>query len=70
MEYCPNGDLFSKIKKNGPLSEKEAAEIFQQILNALLYLKQMGLSHRDVKPENVLFDKNWNVKLIDFGFVC
>jgi 5'-AMP-activated protein kinase catalytic alpha subunit len=50
MEYCPNGELFDKIVKNGPMSEKEAAKIFNQILSALLYLKKMGVSHRDIKP--------------------
>jgi 5'-AMP-activated protein kinase catalytic alpha subunit len=70
MEYCPNGELFERIVKNGPMSEKEAARVFQQILSALLYLKRMGVSHRDIKPENVLFDKDWNAKLVDFGFGC
>jgi len=39
MEYCKNGELFDKINQNGPLPEKEAAKIFNQILSALLYLK-------------------------------
>ena len=70
MEYCKNGELFDKINSSGPLPEKEAGRIFNQILSALIYLKSNGVSHRDIKPENVLFDENWNVKLIDFGFSC
>lgn len=70
MEYCPNGELFQKIVKDGPMGEKEAAKIFNQILSALVYLKKMGVSHRDVKPQNIIFDKEWNAKLVDFGFSC
>jgi serine/threonine protein kinase len=50
MEHCPNGELFSRIVKDGPLAEKEAAKVFHQVLSALLYLKKMGVSHRDIKP--------------------
>jgi serine/threonine protein kinase len=70
MEYCKNGELFERINKSGPLTEKEAGKVFNQILSALLYLKRNGLSHRDIKPENILFDDKWNAKLIDFGFCC
>lgn len=70
MEYCRNGELFDRINKEGPLSEKDAAKVFQQVLSALVYLRASGLSHRDIKPENILFDEQWNAKLIDFGFGC
>lgn len=70
MEYCPNGELFERIVKNGPMAEKEAAKVFHQILSALTYLKSVGVSHRDIKPENIIFDKDWNAKLVDFGFSC
>jgi serine/threonine protein kinase len=50
MEYCPNGELFERIVKNGPMAEREAARVINQILSALLYLKRMGVSHRDIKP--------------------
>ena len=70
MEFCPNGDLFDRIIKNGPMSEKQAVGVFHQILSGLLYLKKMGISHRDIKPENIIFDSNWNAKIVDFGFSC
>lgn len=50
MEYCKNGELFDMINRTGPMPEPEAARIFHQILSALLYLKESGLSHRDIKP--------------------
>lgn len=52
------------------MPEKDAAKYFHQILSALLYLKKLGFSHRDIKPENILFDKQYNIKLVDFGFCC
>lgn len=70
MECCHNGELFDRINRTGPLPEREAALVFHQLLSALIYLRQRGLSHRDVKPENVLFHRNGKAKLIDFGFSC
>jgi serine/threonine protein kinase len=56
MEYCSNGQLFDYLLKNGPLGEREAARLFHQILSALLYLKRMGVGHREIKPENIMLD--------------
>ena len=68
MEYCFNGDLFDYIKTASPLPEGECLKIFEQTLQALSYLHHKKIAHRDIKPENILFDKNFNIKLIDFGF--
>lgn len=70
MEFCSQGELYTRIVKDGPLGEREAARVLHQILAALLYLKRMGICHRDVKPENILFDREGNAKLVDFGFGC
>lgn len=53
--------------KNGPLAEETAAKIFIQIHSALKYLHLKGITHRDVKAENILLDGQLNAKLIDFG---
>ena len=39
-----------------------------QILDALHYCHSVGVVHKDVKPENIVLDKNKNIKLTDFGF--
>lgn len=66
LEYVDGGDLFDRIAQN-PLSEESARNIFTQILLAVEYLHDAGIAHRDMKPENILLDKNDTVKLTDFG---
>jgi calcium-dependent protein kinase len=73
LEECPGGELFdvlSERAQNGKLiSELEAAELFKQIMSAIVYLHINGISHRDLKPENILFvnkDRS-HIKIIDFG---
>ena len=67
MELCPNGDLYEHILQNGHLQEYEAKVYFRQILEALAYLHAMGVSHRDIKLENLLVDQFGHVKISDFG---
>lgn len=68
-EYCKGGELFDEIVKKGTFSEKEAANIIKQILQAVAYFHDLNIVHRDLKPENVLIDKELNdtLKIIDFG---
>ena len=49
------------------LTESEARRIFQQIISAIEYSHLHKMVHRDLKPENLLLDKDFNIKLIDFG---
>ncbi|OHT10980.1 CAMK family protein kinase [Tritrichomonas foetus] len=67
MEFCPNGDLFQYVVDRGRLNEVEAKPIFRQILETIQYLHQMGVSHRDMKPENILIDRYGRIKISDFG---
>lgn len=68
-ELCKGGELFDEILKKGVFTEKEAANIIQQILQAVSYFHDLNVVHRDIKPENVLIDKELNntLKIIDFG---
>ena len=75
MEYCENGDMAQLIKKckneKDFVAEDVIWKIFMQIILALKechYHKTLGkILHRDIKPGNVFFDSNNNVKLGDFG---
>ncbi|KAK5708930.1 Serine/threonine protein kinase [Elasticomyces elasticus] len=70
LEYCPEGDLFSKITEDGHYigDDYKAKCVFLQLLDAVRHCHNNGIYHRDLKPENVLVkDDGWTVKLADFG---
>ncbi|KAK3934775.1 Serine/threonine-protein kinase RAD53 [Diplogelasinospora grovesii] len=69
MEYVPGGDLGRLIADQGPLSESDTKTIARQLLDALGYLHEMNITHRDVKPDNILIasENPLVVKLTDFG---
>ncbi|XP_051861375.1 uncharacterized protein LOC117571311 isoform X3 [Drosophila albomicans] len=67
-EYAPNGEIFDHLVANGRMKEPEAARVFTQLISAVHYCHQRGVVHRDLKAENVLLDKDMNIKLADFGF--
>ncbi|XP_057960228.1 CBL-interacting serine/threonine-protein kinase 7 [Malania oleifera] len=67
MELAEGGDVFSKIRRCGRLSETAARRYFQQLVAALHYCHQNGVAHRDIKPQNLLLDQNNNIKVSDFG---
>jgi serine/threonine protein kinase len=66
MECC-RGSLTDHLIKNR-LIEESIATISKQCLSALSYLHSIGIIHRDIKSDSVLFTNNWTVKLTDFGF--
>ena len=74
MEECNGGELFQRLamnaKNNKMYTEKDAARIMKQILEAVNYLHYHGVCHRDLKPENILLssmNEFSQLKLIDFG---
>ncbi|KAI9806700.1 MAG: hypothetical protein M1825_006157 [Sarcosagium campestre] len=69
MEYVPHGDLGTLISENGALPELTAKALARQILSALEYLHTRKITHRDIKPDNILVASNipFVVKLSDFG---
>lgn len=73
MELAPNGTIADYLKAHGHLNEKKTREWFYQVSDALGFLhNNLGIAHRDMKVENILFNANWECKLTDFGFarVC
>ncbi|SCV02687.1 LAME_0H04170g1_1 [Lachancea meyersii CBS 8951] len=68
MEMASGGDLFDKIEPDVGVDAEVARFYYKQLINALDYLhRDCGIAHRDVKPENILLDRNGNLKLADFG---
>ena len=67
MEYCEGKEILDYILTKTYLSELESLKYFQQLINALFYLHSQNIAHRDVKIDNMLLDKNRDLKLIDFG---
>lgn len=64
-EYCDRGTL-SNLEL--PIQELErSCRIIYQIALALKHMHNLGIIHRDIKAENILFDNNGRVKLCDFG---
>ncbi|MGH0178202.1 UNVERIFIED_CONTAM: hypothetical protein FKN15_077268 [Acipenser sinensis] len=68
MELAERGDLFEHISKGGPLSERQAKDLFGQLAESVRHCHENGVTHRDLKCENTLLDKNFSLKLADFGF--
>ena len=68
MDYIDGESLSDRMKRIGcPLTEEEVRRYLPQILAALKNMHDEGLWHLDLKPGNIMVDRNDNVKLIDFG---
>lgn len=68
MEYLVNGELYKLLKAKGPLDDIFASYYIYQMADALEYMHQKNIIHRDVKPENILIGFDNTVKLTDFGW--
>ncbi|KAF2665916.1 kinase-like protein [Microthyrium microscopicum] len=68
LEYCPGDELYNRLLKTGPMEPEKVQKIFTQLVGAVSYVHQKSCVHRDLKLENILLDKQENVKLVDFGF--
>lgn len=68
FEYVCGGELFSYLRNAGRFTSSTANFYSSEIISALEYLHSKSIVYRDLKPENLLLDKEGHLKITDFGF--
>jgi len=68
LEYICGGELFSYLRNAGRFNVSSANFYTAEIVSALDYLHGRSIVYRDLKPENLLLDREGHLKLTDFGF--
>jgi len=67
MEYLEGQTLSDLLHNVRPLPEPDAAKIASRICEALTYLHQNGVVHRDMKPQNIMICNDGSIRIMDFG---
>jgi serine/threonine-protein kinase len=67
MEYVEGETLKDLIRRRGRLSGNESVNITMQLLAAVDFAHRSGIVHRDIKPQNVMIDRDGTCKVMDFG---
>jgi len=67
MEYVSGEDLKSSIRRMGQLSTGKAISIVKQVCEGLVEAHRLGVVHRDLKPQNIMIDREGNARIMDFG---
>ncbi|KKB42313.1 Stk1 family PASTA domain-containing Ser/Thr kinase [Bacillus thermotolerans] len=67
MEYIEGMTLKQYIQQNAPIPVEKTIDIMKQLASALAFAHYHSIIHRDIKPQNILIDREENVKITDFG---
>ena len=68
LEYVCGGELFSVLRNKGYFTNSQANFYGAEIVSALDYMHSKFIVYRDLKPENLLLDRQGHLKITDFGF--
>jgi serine/threonine protein kinase len=67
MEYVDGEDLKRFVRKSGQLTPGKAVSIARQVGEGLAEAHRLGVVHRDLKPQNIMIDRDGNIRIMDFG---
>jgi tetratricopeptide (TPR) repeat protein len=67
MEFVPGEDLLSLVRRSGPLDPAQLIAVARQVCEGLAEAHRLEVIHRDLKPQNVLVDRQGRVRVVDFG---
>ncbi len=67
MAFVDGESLSDRVKRDGPLMPREAAQLMKEAAEAVDHAHQAEIVHRDIKPQNLLLDPNGKVQVADFG---
>lgn len=68
FEYVCGGEIFTYLRNSGRFSTSTGNFYAAEIVTALEYLHSKNIVYRDLKPENLLLDRDGHLKITDFGF--
>ncbi len=67
MEFVEGPNLAHRVEADGPMPFERVLRLMREGLSALSHAHGTGLVHRDVKPENLLFERSGSLRITDFG---
>jgi polo-like kinase 1 len=70
LELCHNQSMNEMIKRRKTLTEEETRLLMLQIVDAITFMHDSNVIHRDLKLGNLFLSKNMNIKVGDFGLAC